>query len=346
MLQGRLFSYLDTQISRLGGPNFQQIPINRPLAPVNNNQRDGMHRMTIDMGQTSYYPNALNRNEPHAADQGDSHFSHYQEKIDGNIIRERSESFRDHYTQAAMFWNSMATHEKAHIVDAFSFELGKCKNKNTRQAIVNMLTSVNVDLAKAVGDKLGITPKVGIAASPNPMSSPALSIDNTAKSPKTTKTAVILEPGFDRAQYDAITTAITQAGGKFDVISKILAPISASDQSTVNSGQTYATAASVTYDAVFVPGGKHIDTLKLSGDVVHFLHEAYKHFKTVALGGDASELFAMDARSNAAPEDDLTAGVVTLDPNKDLSHFTNAFISALTQGRHFQRGSIVTVVSA
>ncbi len=345
MLQGRLFSYLDTQISRLGGPNFQQIPINRPIVPVNNNQREGMHRMTIDVGQTSYHPNAINHNEPHTGQKGESRFEHYQEKIDGQVIRERSKSFRDHYSQPAMFWNSMSEHEKAHIIDAFCFELGKCKNINTRQNLINMLSNIHADLAEAVGNGLGLKPETKAAAAPNPFSSPALSMDNTARSPKTSKTAVIIEEGFDRAQYNEVTNTIKDAGGTFDVVSKRLGSVLASDSTAVECGKTYATAVSVVYDAVFIPAGKHVECLKKSGDAKHFVNEAYKHYKTVGLGGEASCLLTIDSAGDAPTEDEMMAGVVIHD-NKAMDHFAEEFIDALTQGRHFGRGCAAAGVSA
>src|SRR5690554_5316155 len=108
LLQGRLFSYLDTQLIRLGGPNFHEIPINRPLAPVANNQRDGYNRMTIDQGKVSYSPNSLRGNEPHVVPDSQGGYTHYTEKIEGKKVRERSPSFKDFYGQAALFWNSMS----------------------------------------------------------------------------------------------------------------------------------------------------------------------------------------------------------------------------------------------
>lgn len=125
LLQTRLFSYLDTQISRLGGPNFNEIPINKPVAPVYNNQREGMHRMTINPGQVSYHKNFLKNNDPHES-KDDHDYRHYAEKVEGYKVRERSESFDDHFSQAIMFYNSMSEVEKQHIKDAISFELNKC----------------------------------------------------------------------------------------------------------------------------------------------------------------------------------------------------------------------------
>jgi catalase len=330
LLQGRLFSYLDTQISRLGGPNFNQIPINQPIARVNNNQRDGMHRMTVDAGQTAYSPNALNNNEPHPAGTHESHFEHYQEKVDGNIIRERSESFRDHYTQPAMFWNSMADYEKRHIVDAFRFELGKCKNKNTQQKLVDMLENIDSSLAEQVAEGLGAKSRTKMAQKPKYFVSPALSMANTVKNAKTRKVAVIIENGFKRAHFDAVTKAITDAGASYEVISPKLGQIPSDSVGTVEANQTYKTAASVLYNAVYVPCGQRIDAMAQSADVTHFIAEAYKHYKTIGLSGDAVAL------ADAAGLGDKT-GVVTTDESADMHKFAGDFISALSEGRHFTR---------
>ncbi len=330
MLQGRLFSYLDTQISRLGGPNFQQIPINQPLTKVNNNQRDGMHRMTIDVGQTSYYPNSLNCGEPHAANDGESHFEHYQEKVEGHIIRERSESFRDHYTQPAMFWNSMSDWEKVHIIDAFRFELGKCKNKSTHQRLVDMLGNVDSELAQKVAEGLGAIPPTQ-AANPTTFSSPALSMANTPKSPKTKKVAILIDEGFHKTQFNAITTALTAAGACFDVVSCKLGSVTADDNSTEECNQTYATTASVFYDAIYIPGGSHIELFRDSIDVQGFLTDAYNHYKTIGLSGEATALLCL-LRSGQDMEPGIICG-----PDEDMKSYVADFIEALTTGRHFQR---------
>lgn len=330
MLQGRLFSYLDTQISRLGGPNFQQLPINRPLPKVNNNQRDGMHRMTIDKGQTSYYPNSLNMGEPHAARAGESHFEHYQEKVDGHIVRERSESFRDHYTQPALFWNSMSDWERKHIIDAFRFELGKCKNKNTHQKLVDMLGNVDPELAQKVAEGLGATPPAN-TANPTTVSSAALSMANTANSPKTRKVAILIGNGFDKAQFDAITSALTAAGACFDVVSCKLGPATAQDNSTVECTQTYTTTAAVFYDAVYIPGGSHIESLKGSADVQSFLGDTFNHYKTIGLSGEATAMLTL-----LRPGQNAEPGVIC-DLTGNMKSYTAAFLEGLTQGRHFQR---------
>lgn len=119
LLQGRLFSYTDTQLIRLGGPNFHEIPINRPVCPFHNNQRDGYNRMTINQGQVSYHKNSLANNTPEPARPEEGGFEHYQEKVEGRKVRNRSDSFKDHFSQATLFWNSMSEPEKEHIKQAF-----------------------------------------------------------------------------------------------------------------------------------------------------------------------------------------------------------------------------------
>jgi len=133
LLQGRLFSYTDTQISRLGGPNFHELPINRPVAPFHNGQRDAQHRTVIDKGRASYEPNSIDggwpKETPPAAQDGG--FESYAERIDANKIRQRSESFSDHFSQARLFFKSMSKHEQEHIISAYSFELGKVEREIT-----------------------------------------------------------------------------------------------------------------------------------------------------------------------------------------------------------------------
>ena len=129
LLQGRLFSYTDTQLIRLGGPNFHEIPINRPISPLHNNQRDGFMRQMINRGKTSYDPNTLGGGDPHQATVAEGGFASFAERIDAAKIRARSPSFTDHFTQAAMFFHSQAEIEQRHIVNALRFELGKCTSR-------------------------------------------------------------------------------------------------------------------------------------------------------------------------------------------------------------------------
>lgn len=154
LLQGRLFSYLDTQLTRLGGPNFMEIPINRPLAPVHNNQRDGFMRQTINTGRTSYEPNRIGGGCPFQAGWKQGGFVSHTERIDGHKIRARSASFNDHFSQAALFFNSLSIPEKNHLIDALRFELGKVEIEDVKIRMLAMLAQVDGGLAGAVGEAL------------------------------------------------------------------------------------------------------------------------------------------------------------------------------------------------
>jgi len=162
LLQGRLFSYTDTQISRLGGPNFHEIPINRPVVPVVNNQRDGIHRMTIDVDETSYHPNTISDNYPLQSSKEEGGFTSHRERIEAVKVRARSQSFLDHYSQPTLFYNSQTEVEKKHIADAFSFELGKVKRIAIRQNVLKMINMVDKELANQVAAQLGMPVPEGV----------------------------------------------------------------------------------------------------------------------------------------------------------------------------------------
>jgi len=279
LLQGRLFSYLDTQLSRLGGPNFQQLPINRPLCSVRNNQRDGLHQMHIHESKTAHSPNGLSQNEPHPAHAHESFFEHLQEKLEGMTVRGRSASFADHFSQPAMFWNSMCAFEQQHIVDAFCFELGKCNNKDTRQKLVDMLAHVHADLAKRVGDGLGLKPAKAKAAQPKPKCSPALSMEHSLKSAQTRKVAILIAPGFDKGQLDQLTQQLTQVGALYELVAGSLAPVD-----KVEVGQTFATASSVLYDGVFA--------FDESAEAIRFVEQTRMHHKPVGQSGGVADFVA------------------------------------------------------
>jgi catalase len=146
LLQGRLFSYTDTQLSRLGSPNFHEIPINRPLSPLHNNQRDGHMRQTINAAKTSYHPNSISDGSPMQAKEAEGGFVSHAERIDAVKVRNRSKSFHDHFSQATMFFNSQSKPEKQHLIDAFAFELGKVEKVYIRERMLGLLTQVDKDL--------------------------------------------------------------------------------------------------------------------------------------------------------------------------------------------------------
>ncbi|WP_336341984.1 catalase HPII [Pseudomonas atacamensis] len=298
LLQGRLFSYTDTQISRLGGPNFHELPINRPVAPFHNGQRDAQHRTTIDKGRASYEPNSIDggwpKETPPAAQDGG--FESYPERIDAAKIRQRSESFSDHFSQARLFFNSMSDHEKEHIIAAYSFELGKVEREFIRAREVNeILANIDLTLAKRVAENLGLpAPAKGTVEvrKTSLEQSPALSQANLLPGNiKTRKVAILAANGVDAAAIDAMKKALEAEGAHAKLLGPTSAPVKTADGKALPVDASMEGMPSIAFDAVFVPGGAaSITALSGDGVALHYVLEAYKHLKAIALHGEAKQL--------------------------------------------------------
>ncbi|WP_182359992.1 catalase [Tomitella gaofuii] len=283
LLQARNFSYLDTQLIRLGGPNFAQLPVNHPVAPVTHNQRDGYGQHRVDVGGTSYYENSLGGGCPALADEGV--FRHYTERVEGDKIRRRSPSFDDHYTQCALFWNSMTKAESAHIVAAFRFELGKVVHREIRAQVVGHLVHIDPQLAARVGAGLGIDVSEGQDRAPATTgNSPALSQVGTGDGRLDgRKVAFLVADGVDARPVEQLKAALQDRGAVPEVLAAADAPVSTSDGGTMDVDRAVSTMASVLYDAVAIPGGPDAaGALSRDGYVMHFIAEAYKHLKPIA----------------------------------------------------------------
>ncbi|AZE45800.1 Catalase KatE [Pseudomonas chlororaphis] len=325
LLQGRLFSYTDTQISRLGGPNFHELPINRPLAPFHNGQRDAMHRTTIDKGRASYEPNSIDggwpKETPPAAEDGG--FESYNERIDAHKIRQRSPSFSDHFSQARLFFKSMSTHEQEHIIAAYSFELGKVEREWIRARQVNeILANIDLELARRVAQNLGLpVPRAGTVEVPEltPDHSPALSQANLLSGDiKTRKVAILAANGVDGKAIDALKKALQAEGAHAKLLGPTSAPVTTADGKTLPVDASMEGLPSVAFDAVFVPGGaKSIQALSGDGVALHYLLEAYKHLKAIALQGEAQQL--LDVLKL-----EVDAGLIVGGDAKALKAFFNA----------------------
>jgi catalase len=332
LLQGRLFSYTDTQLSRLGGPNFHEIPINRPVCPFHNNQRDGMHRMTIDRGQVAYHKNSLQSNFPKTSSPSEGGYQHYQEKVDGRKVQARSDSFKDHYSQAILFWNSMSDVEKQHMIQAFSFELGKVKSKDVQQQIVEMLGNIDTFLAGQVAASLGAKMPTSKPAEVT-LSSPALSQMNTAKLPNTRKVAILADHGFNGAEVSGVMDMLKKSGIAAEIVSKQLGTIKGDDGMELEAQHTLLTGSSVLFDALYIAGGQQsIDSLKQKKEAVYFAEEAFSHFKAVGAGKEAAELLAA---AGIGHED--APGVVVFENSKELTGDGQKFIKAIADHRHWNR---------
>lgn len=326
LLQGRLFSYTDTQLIRLGGPNFHELPINRPVCPFHNNQRDGYSRMTINPGPVSYHKNSIDQNTPSTASEAEGGYVHYQEKVEGRKVQKRSDSFKDHFSQARLFWNSMTGPEKEHIKNAFSFELGKVQSKDIKQQVVNMFANVSEELAVSIAEAIGAEAPKGVKESSVTKSSPALSQEaNPIKGIATRKIAVLAGHGFNGKDVRNILEEFEKAGTRPEIVSDKQGFVKGDDGMEIEVSHTFLTVDSVLFDAVYVAGGLNADP-KVKKEAVYFANEAFSHFKTVGASHDGVDLIA------DLPADE---GVVSeANPSKD---FADTFLNALAEHRHWNR---------
>ncbi|MEQ0827245.1 catalase HPII [Enterobacter dykesii] len=347
LLQGRLFSYTDTQISRLGGPNFHEIPINRPTCPYHNFQRDGMHRQDIDTNPANYEPNSINDNWPRETPPAPKRggFESYQERIDGNKIRERSPSFGEYYAHPRLFWNSQTPIEQQHIIGGFSFELSKVVRTYIRERVVDQLARIDIQLAQSVADNLGITltDEQRNLAPPKEVNGvkkdPSLSLYAVpGGSIKGRVVAILLNDKTRASDVLGIMQALKTQGVHAKLFYSRMGEVTADDGSVLPVAATFAGAPSLTVDAVIVPCGD-IDSLLTNGDAVYYLLEAYKHLKPIALSGDARR-FKAQLKVADQGEDGIVEG-----DNVDDAFMTKLF-DLLAAHRVWSRSSKIDQIPA
>jgi catalase len=345
LLQGRLFSYLDTQLNRFGSANFHEIPINRPIAPTRNHQGAGFMRMGIGKGKVNYFPNSLGDGTVPQPAPDSRGYVHYPAPEEGQKVRGRGEKFFDFFSQATLFWNSQSDGEKQRIVDACHFELGKVETKAIRERVVyELFNNVDHDFARRVAEGIGIDPPPPPSRENHGRSSRNLSIElseHNRFSPATRKVAILLADGYDHGQLEAVKARLTDAGAKPKIVAKFLGPVKSSGGESVEADFAHVTTGSIMFDAVFVPGGSHVDTLLKQGDAIHFVAEAFKHHKPIAATGEGAQLL----RSAPLPQDATPMsndGVVEADgvliaPGDRADELAGRFIDAIAAHRHWGR---------
>jgi catalase len=343
LLAGRIHSYHDTQISRLGGPNFHEIPINAPIAPAHNNQRDGMHRQAINRGRVSYEPNSLGGGCPFQA--GAKGFVSFAEPrtADDHKVRGHAERFADHYTQATLFWNSQTDVEKTHIVKAFRFELSKVQTPAIRERMVSGLRNVAPELAEAVGQGIGLRdlppamPKaIQREVTPEVATSPPLSLfarpgDGSIRA---RKIAFLIADGFDAAPVKALADRLASEGAVPRLLGPRIGAVEAISGDPIEADASVETTPSVLYDAVVLADGDAaITALAGNGQVLEFVKDQYRHCKTILALGGADALLRAAGIPTTLPDGAADAGVI-LDPT---GAGLDAFVAALAKHRHFAR---------
>jgi catalase len=326
LLQARLFSYLDTQLTRLGGPNFAQIPINRTHAPVNDNLRDGFHQDAVHAGRTSYLPNAVGGGCPYLADESAGGYVHVPRPIQGEKVRERGPD--DEYRQATMFWKSMTEVEQDHIVDAFTFELGKCDVPAVVEAMLQRLTLVDGELARRVGTGLGVAVEAADDAHEDVDASQALAMITDNMYPVDGRIVHILaNDGADLVGITALKEALLAAGAVPQVIATHKGAITGSDGGDpITVDRSFHTASAAEPDALIVASAA---ALANDPGAIVYLQTGYRHHKTIAAWGDGTELLTAAGVQLDMP------GIVTAEQATPL--FAEAIVAAMAKHRHWER---------
>jgi catalase len=327
LLQGRLFSYTDTQISRLGGANFHELPINRPRCPMRNLQRDGMRRMDVNPGRVAYEPNSLDPSGPREnPKRGFRTFAAQEgEGETGQKLRLRPESFADHYSQARQFYRSMSAPEQRHIQNAFAFELSKVETPVIRSRVLGHLALVEEALANAVetaigmeGERAEITPyQAPIDLEP----SPALSLVGKAKPMlKGRKVGALVTDGADGDRLEALREALEGEGAELAIVAPKIGGIRLKSGNHLAADMALSGAPSVFFDAVAIfASAEGIKPLLRNSAAIDWVRDAFAHLKVIGHTAPAQLLFA-----KAGLADDLDEGVIEVNSRASVGQYIEA----------------------
>jgi catalase len=295
LLQGRILSYVDTQLSRLGGPNYEQIPVNAPKCPVMHMQRDGHMQFSPQKGRVAYSPSSLEADSPRVDPARGLHS--FAEPLAGDKLRIRSESFADHFSQALQFFKSQTEPEQNHIIAAFIFELSKVEAVAVRERMVGQLANVDPEIAQRVANGLGLQGKIkpvptAVQARQDLPPSPALSI--LGKALKTAEGRVIgclVADGSDAAVVLAVKKAAKKAGAEVKIVAPKVGGAVAADGNLIEADFQLAGGSSVLFDAVFVAlSADAAAQLSLEASAVSWVHDAYAHLKVIGATAEAQAL--------------------------------------------------------
>jgi catalase len=340
LLHARLFSYIDTQITRLGGPNFHELPINRPLCPVHNNQRDGFMRQTIVQGKESYQPNSVSGGCPFLAGNADA-YRHFPAPAEDGAIkaRIRSQTFADHFSQANLFWRSQSDVERQQIIAAYTFELSKVSDPAIRARVVGQIVHIAPELAEGVAQNLGIEVEpVGADIQINDYgidASPALSLDAQPKGDITGRNiAVLVNDGVDDGAIASLQKLASAARANIRIVGPRANSVTTASGASLPVDHALSSVGSVLFDAVYVPDGK-APPADPDPAALLFISESYKHYKAVGAGGSGAMLVAEAARRTGIDGGFAGPGLIVAKADNAKQH--QAFLDAVGQHRWWQR---------
>lgn len=326
VLQGRLLAYRDTQQYRLGSANYEELPVNRPLCPFHNNTRRGVMRHRIDVDQVNYHRNSLANNTPYTSSPEEGGYVHYPKRVEGHVIRGRSKSFNDFFSQPRIFFNSLTPIEKRHTIEAFSYQLGKVRSESVRKQNVDLLVNVDQELAYTVADNIGVERPKGTHV---PVSTvyPSLSQASTPKYATTLKVGVLIGDNFKTAEVMPVLDTLKKNGVFIVIISDTLNPVCGDDGTTLKVNETFLTASPYLVDSLYVVGGNARNEAKFNRDITKFVYVAYEHYKPIGVASTGRNYLQTTENNNLA-------GVIFNDGQRD---FAKEFLAAIKKQRFWDR---------
>ncbi|KKO47797.1 catalase [Arsukibacterium sp. MJ3] len=342
LLAGRIHSYIDTQITRLGGPNFHEIPINSALGHVQNNQRDGMHRQALHRGRVAYEPNSLAGGCPFQA--GTAGFVSFPEAFSADKMRGKPEKFSEHYAQATLFYNSQTAIEQAHIASAFRFELSKVEVLAIRDRMLSSLVNVSEELAAEVAKGLGMEvpeamPKAFIELSqPEVSISPSLSLTALPGECgiRSRQIAILIEDGVEQASLAELYNALIEAGAVVHFVGSRVGMFEGVNGEKIVANKSMENSPSVLFDALMLSDGiKSVQALASNVDTMAFVKDAFRHGKTILAIGAAKQLLEM---AGIATVNNSDHGIL-MTTSDELGEMTSEIIDAIAAHRHLSRES-------
>ncbi|PID20882.1 catalase HPII [Sporosarcina sp. P3] len=326
VLQGRLIAYQPAQYHRLGGKNFQHLPINRPICPFHNNQQEGFMKYEIDVDPTNYHENSLLNNTPYTTPPEEGGYEHYPSKVSGHLTRERPEKFDDYFTQPRIFWNSLTEIEKQHMIEALNFQVGSVKSESVRQQVVDLLVNVDKEMATIVADTVGVNCPSGTNV-PVSTSYPSLSQTTTPKYAYSLKVGVLIGDGFNVDEVMNTMKVLEEFGVFVIIVSDTLGTVTGDNGTKLKVNETFLTTSPYLLDSLYIVGGKSKNQEQFNYELNEYINVAYKHYKPIGIASTGQSYISTSGNNNFA-------GVVYAKNNPD---FGKDFVSAIAQQRFWDR---------
>src|SRR5690625_1352236 len=300
--------------------------INLQFVQILKNQRRGGGRIRNDVYPVWYHNNSLANNTPHTTPPEEGGYEHYPTKVEGHVIRARSDSFKDYFSQPRIFWNSLTPVEKQHLVESLSYQIGSCESKSVRQQAVNMLVNVDQEMAHVIADNVGVKRPSGTNV-PISTSYPSLSMMNSPYYAYTQKVGVLIGNGFNSKEVMNVLNLLKEHGVFVVIISESLGTVTGSDGTKLKVDKTFLTSSPYLLDSLYIVGGKSKNEAKFNQDIMYYTNIAYQHYKPIGV--------ATSSQSYIQPsEENNLAGVIFTANNPN---FGNEFVDAIATQRFWNR---------